>query len=194
MTANESARGVPAATGAEPTTVRPETASQLVELERVQQALVEADERAKSNWEQYLRAVAELDNVRKRAQRDIEAANRYGLEKFAAELLPVKDSLELAVQNAARADARSLREGQEATLQLLSRALEKLGVTVIDPLGEPFDPARHEAMMTQESTTAEPNSVLKVVQLGYELNGRLLRPARVIVAREPASGGQQRWA
>ena len=194
MTANESPRGVPAATGAEPTTVRPETASQLVELERVQQALVEADERAKNNWEQYLRAVAELDNVRKRAQRDIEAANRYGLEKFAAELLPVKDSLELAVQNAARADARSLREGQEATLQLLSRALEKLGVTVIDPLGEPFDPARHEAMMTQESTTAEPNSVLKVVQLGYELNGRLLRPARVIVAREPASGGQQRWA
>ena len=194
MTANESARGVPATTGAEPTTVRPETASQLVELERVQQALVEADERAKSNWEQYLRAVAELDNVRKRAQRDIEAANRYGLEKFVAELLPVKDSLELAVQNATRADAKSLREGQEATLQLLARAIEKLGVTVIDPEGEPFDPARHEAMMTQESTTAEPNSVLKVVQLGYELNGRLLRPARVIVAREPASGGQQRWA
>jgi len=194
MTANESPRGVPATTGAEPTTVLPDTASPLVEVEQLQQALVEADERAKNQREQYLRAVAELDNVRKRAQRDIEAANRYGLEKFAAELLPVKDSLELAVQNAARADARSLREGQEATLQLLSRALEKLGVTVIDPLGEPFDPARHEAMMTQESTTAEPNSVLKVVQLGYELNGRLLRPARVIVAREPASGGQQRWA
>jgi len=194
MTANESPRGVPATTGAEPTTVLPDTASPLVEVEQLQQALVEADERAKNHWQQYLRAVAELDNVRKRAQRDIEAANRYGLEKFAAELLPVKDSLELAVQNAARADARSLREGQEATLQLLSRALEKLGVTVIDPLGEPFDPARHEAMMTQESTTAEPNSVLKVVQLGYELNGRLLRPARVIVAREPASGGQQRWA
>ena len=194
MSANESARGVPTTTGAEPTTVLPETASNLAELERLQQALVESDERAKNHWEQYMRAAAELDNVRKRAQRDIEAANRYGLEKFAAELLPVKDSLELAVQNAARADARSLREGQEATLQLLSRALEKLGVTVIDPLGEPFDPARHEAMMTQESTTAEPNSVLKVVQLGYELNGRLLRPARVIVAREPASGGQQRWA
>jgi len=194
MSANESSRGVPTTTGSEPTTVLPDSASQLVEVEQLQQALVEADERAKNHWQQYLRAVAELDNVRKRAQRDIEAANRYGLEKFAAELLPVKDSLELAVQNAARADARSLREGQEATLQLLSRALEKLGVTVIDPLGEPFDPARHEAMMTQESTTAEPNSVLKVVQLGYELNGRLLRPARVIVAREPASGGQQRWA
>jgi molecular chaperone GrpE len=186
MTANESARGAPAATAAEPTTVLPETASQLVELERLQQALVESDDRAKNHWEQYLRAVAELDNVRKRAQRDIEAANRYGLEKFVAELLPVRDSLELAVQNATRADAKSLREGQEATLQLLARALEKLGVTVIDPEGEPFDPARHEAMMTQESTTAEPDSVLKVVQPGYELNGRLLRPARVIVARAPA--------
>jgi molecular chaperone GrpE len=183
MSANESARGVPAATEAE--TTLPEGSPSAVELERLQQALTEADERAKNHYEQYLRAVAELDNVRKRAQRDIEAANRYGLEKFAAELLPVKDSLELAVQNAGRAEAKSLREGQEATLQLLSRALEKLGVTMIDPAGEPFDPTRHEAMMTQESATAEPDSVLKVVQPGYELNGRLLRPARVIVARAP---------
>jgi len=185
MSANDPARGVPATTGAEPTTVLPETGSRLDEVERLQQLLVEADQRAKDHWEQYLRAAAELDNVRKRAQRDIEAANRYGLEKFAAELLPVRDSLELAVQNSGRADARSLREGQEATLQLLTRALEKLGVTVIDPLGEPFDPARHEAMMAQPSNTAEPNSVLQVVQPGYELNGRLLRPARVIVARAP---------
>ena len=186
MSANDSPRAAPATTGAEPKTVLPEGASQLEELERLQQALAESDERARSHRDQYVRAAAELDNVRKRAQRDIEAANRYGLEKFAAELLPVKDSLELAVQNAGRADLRSLREGQEATLQLLSRALEKLGVTLIDPVGEPFDPARHEAMMAEESKTAEPNSVLKVVQPGYELNGRLLRPARVIVARAPA--------
>src|SRR6266436_6414243 len=172
--------------GGEPTAVLPEAGAQLEEVERLQQALADAEERARSHWEQYLRAVAELDNVRKRAQRDIEAANRYGLEKFASELLPVKDSLELAVQNAGRADASSLRQGQEATLQLLSRALEKLGVTLIDPLGEPFDPARHEAMMAKEAGTAEPNSVLQVVQPGYELNGRLLRPARVIVAKEPA--------
>jgi molecular chaperone GrpE len=186
MTANESGRNGPGNPAAEPTTVLPETAAQLGELERLQQALADSEERARSHWEQYLRAVAELDNVRKRAQRDIEAANRYGLEKFAAELLPVKDSLELAVQNAAGgADVKSLREGQQATLQLLSRALEKLGVTVIDPQGEPFDPTRHEAMMTRESATAEPNSVLQVVQPGYELNGRLLRPARVIVARAP---------
>jgi molecular chaperone GrpE len=170
----------------EQTAVLPETASQLVELERLQQSLAEAEERAKNHWEQYLRAVAELDNVRKRAQRDIEAANRYGLEKFAAELLPVRDSLELAVQNADKAtDPRSLKQGQEATLQLLAKALEKLGIVTINPVGEPFDPARHEAMLAQPSNTAEPNSVLQVVQPGYELNGRLLRPARVIVAKAP---------
>jgi molecular chaperone GrpE len=181
MTVKESREDV-AGGGGEPM----QTAGQLAGQERLQQALAESEERARSNWEQYLRAVAELDNVRKRAQRDIESANRYGLERFAAELLPVKDSLELAVQNAARADVKSLKEGQQATLQLLQKALEKLGISVIDPQGEPFDPARHEAMMAQESATAEPNSVLQVVQPGYELNGRLLRPARVIVAKAPA--------
>jgi molecular chaperone GrpE len=182
MTANERERRD---TGAEATAVLPETASQLVELERLQQALAESEERAKSHWEQYLRAVAELENVRKRAQRDIESANRYGLEKLAQELLPVKDSLELAVANGATADAASLKEGAQATLALLSKALEKFGVRQIDPRGEPFDPARHEAMLAQPSATAEPNSVLNVIQPGYELNGRLLRPARVIVAKEP---------
>jgi molecular chaperone GrpE len=186
MTVDESRRREPPGEpAAEPATVPPESAAELVELERLSQALAESEERARSHWEQYLRAVADLENVRKRAARDVEAANRYGLEKFAQELLPVRDSLELAVQNTGRADARSLAEGQEATLKLLNKALEKLGITAIDPLGEPFDPARHEAMMVQESATAEPNSVLKVVQPGYELNGRLLRPARVIVARAP---------
>jgi molecular chaperone GrpE len=182
---NQSRRDAPEGAAAEPTAVLPETAAQLVELERLQLALAESEERARSHWEQYLRAVADLENVRKRAARDVEAANRYGLEKFARELLPVRDSLELAVQNSGRADARSLAEGQEATLKLLNKALDTLGVQVIDPLGEPFDPARHEAMMAQDSATAEPNSVLQVVQPGYELNGRLLRPARVIVARAP---------
>jgi molecular chaperone GrpE len=169
------------------TAVLPETAAQLVELERLQRALAEADERGRSHWEQYLRAVADLDNVRKRAQRDIEAANRYGLERFVGELLPVKDSLDLAVQNAGQADVASLAAGQAATRQLFERALEKLGVRAVDPAeGERFDPVCHEAVMAQEAGGAEPNSVLKVVQPGYELNGRLLRPARVIVARPPA--------
>jgi molecular chaperone GrpE len=183
MNADEHGQERQGATG-EATAVLPETAAQLVELERLQQALTESEQRAKNHWDQYLRAVADLDNVRKRAQRDIEAANRYGLEKFAQELLPVWDSLDLAVQNAHKAaDLRTLVQGQEATLQLLSKALQKIGVAPINPQGEPFDPARHEAMMAQESATAEPNSVLQVVQPGYELNGRVLRPARVIVSK-----------
>jgi molecular chaperone GrpE len=169
----------------EATAVLPETAAQLVELERLQRSLAEAEERARNHWDQYLRAVADIENVRKRAQRDIEAANRYGLEKFAAELLPVWDSLDLAVKNADKADMASVLQGQKATLQLLAKALEKIGVVAIDPGGQPFDPARHEAMLAQDSKTAEPNSVLQVVQPGYELHGRLLRPARVIVSKAP---------
>src|SRR5215471_5417763 len=133
----------------EPTAVLPETAASLVELERLQQALTEAEERAKNHWDQYLRAVADIENVRKRAQRDVEAAHRYGIDKLAQELLPVRDSLELAVENADRADVQSLASGQEATLKLLAKAFEKLGITEINPLGEPFDPARHEAMLAQ---------------------------------------------
>ncbi len=158
-------------------------ASAMAQLEELQKALTDAEQRAEGLRDQYLRSVAELDNIRKRAQRDVESATRYGLEKFATELLPVKDSLELAVASAAQADARSLAEGQEATLKLLAKAFDKLGIREIDPRGEPFDPARHEAVLMQDSATAEPNSVLQVVQRGYEINGRLLRPARVIVAR-----------
>jgi len=132
-----------------------------------------------------LRAVAELDNVRKRAAREVEQAHKFGVEKLAQELLPVLDSLELAVANAGRADAASLVAGQEATLKLLAKAFEKHQVLALDPVGEPFDPERHEAMVMQPSATAAPDSVLTVVQRGYELNGRLLRPARVIVARAP---------
>jgi molecular chaperone GrpE len=178
MSADESARDAP-----EQTAVLPETAAQLVELERLQQALSQAEERAKANWDQYLRAVADLENIRKCAERDVQAANRYGLEKFAGELIPVLDSLELAVQTGEKADARTLVEGQKATLRLLTRAFEKLGITELDPKGEKFDPNRHEAMMVQESPNAAPDSVIQVVQRGYELNGRVLRPARVIVAK-----------
>ncbi len=179
MNGNEAAERQPPEAG----DVSASSAGELTDPDQLRQALAQSEERARSNWEQYLRAVADLENVRKRAQRDIEAANRYGLEKFAAELLPVQDSLQLAVDNAGKGDVRSLVEGQDATLKLLTRALEKIGVQRIDPIGEPFDPARHEAMLAQESATAEPDSVLQVVQPGYEINGRLLRPARVIVAK-----------
>jgi molecular chaperone GrpE len=129
--------------------------------------------------------MAELDNVRKRAQRDMENAQRFALERFATELLGVRDSLELAVKSADAADARSLAEGQQATLQLLASAFERFSIQRIDPLGAPFDPALHEAVALLESATAPADSVLQVLQSGYQLNGRLLRPARVVVARAP---------
>src|SRR5580692_6281276 len=159
--------------------------SRNLDVAQLQQALAEALQQAGANKDQYLRAVAEIDNVRKRALRDVENASRYGLEKFAVELLPVLDSLQQAVSNTARADPKSLIEGQAATLKLLVKAFAKLDIREIKAVGEPFDPARHEAVMAQESATAEPNSVLQVVQPGYELGGRLLRPARVIVAKAP---------
>jgi len=150
-------------------------------------ALAAAEARADEAQQQYLRALAELENVRKRAARDVEAAHRYALEKFAAELIGVKDSLELGLAAAGGQSPETLREGMDATLKLLTRAFEKFGIVTLDPVGAPFDPQWHEAMAMQESAEQPPGSVLMVVQKGYELNGRLLRPARVIVAREPGA-------
>ena len=147
--------------------------------------LAEARARADEHWSSYLRAVAETDNVRKRAQRDVESASRYAIERFAAELLDVRDSLELGIAAGASAEPARLLEGMEATLRLLNRAFEKSGLSVVDPAGQPFNPEFHEAMATQPSADQPPGTVLAVVQKGYLLNGRLLRPARVLVAREP---------
>jgi molecular chaperone GrpE len=142
--------------------------------------------RADENWDKYLRAVAELDNVRKRASRDVENAHKFALERFATDLLAVCDSLEMAIATGDEASVESLMEGSEATLKLLGSVLQRFGVEEVDPLGEPFDPELHEAMTMQPSADAEPGSVLTVFQKGYALNGRLLRPARVVVAAEPA--------
>jgi molecular chaperone GrpE len=141
---------------------------------------------ADENWDRYLRAAAEVENIRKRATRDVEQARKYALENFGRELLAVKDSLEMGLEAAESADADSLREGSAATLKLLTTTLERFGVSEIDPEGEPFDPEQHEAMTMQPSADVEPGSVLTVIQKGYSLNGRLLRPARVVVASEPA--------
>src|SRR3954452_14126972 len=107
------------------TTVLPETAVALVELERLQTELAAAEERAKNHWEQYLRALADVDNVRKRGAKDLENARQYAVEKFAQDLIAVKDSLELGIQNSGKSDVASLVEGQNATLRLLSKAFEK---------------------------------------------------------------------
>lgn len=145
-------------------------------------------QKAEENWERYLREAAEVQNIRKRAARDVENARRYALENFSRELLQVKDSLEMGLAAAESADIETLLAGKEATLKQLATVLEQFGVTEIEPTGEPFDPELHEAMTLQPSAAAEPGSVLAVVQKGYALNGRLLRPARVIVAAEP--GGE----
>jgi molecular chaperone GrpE len=170
----------------EKTTVLPETAVALVEMERLQQELLGSEERAKNHWEQYLRALADVENVRKRAAKDLENTRQFAVEKFAQDLIAVKDSLELAILNSekagtSKADVASLIEGQNATLRLLAKAFEKAQIEEINPEGTPFNPELHEAMMAQPSD-APPNTVLSVVQRGYQLNGRLLRPARVIVS------------
>lgn len=156
--------------------------------------LEEAEARAEQHRADFLRAIAELENYRKRAAREIESARQYGVERFAAELLPVADSLAAGV-DAAATDPATQIEGQRATLRLLGKAFERAGITEVDPLGLPFDPALHEAMATRASAEHPPHTVLQVVQRGYVLNGRLLRPARVIVSTaaeapsEPAAGG-----
>ena len=157
----------------------PIPASDEVTLESVQ---AKADE----NWNLYLRAVAEAENIRKRSVRDVENARKYGLEGFGRDMLAVVDSLEMGLTAAAASNSAddTLRQGSEATLKLLITTLERFGVTVIDPEGEPFNPEWHEAISMQPSDDAEPGSVLKVIQKGYSLNGRLLRPACVIVAAE----------
>jgi len=170
----------------EKTTVLPETAVALVEMERLKGELAAAEERAKNHWEQYLRALAEIDNVRKRGARDLESTRQFAIEKFAQDLIAVRDSLELAVANAEKtnsdkADVASLIEGEKATLRLLAKAFEKAQIEEVNPEGQPFNPELHEAMMTQPSDAA-PNTVLLVIQRGYQLNSRLLRPARVVVS------------
>lgn len=176
----------------EKTVVLPETALQLVEMERLQVELAASEERAKNHWDQYMRAVAEIDNVRKRAAKDLENTRHFAVEKFAQDLVAVKDSLELAIatyskDGGAQPDVASLVEGQNATLRLLSKAFEKAQIEEINPQqGQPFNPEVHEAMMTQPSE-APANTVVAVIQRGYLLNGRLLRPARVIVSTEKSS-------
>jgi len=165
----------------EKTEVLPETAVQLVELERLKSELLAAEERAKTHWDQYMRALAEMDNIRKRAAKDLEGTRQFAVEKFAQDLIGVKDSLELALANAGKADVASLIEGQSATLRLLAKAFEKAQIEEVNPEGQPFNPELHEAMMAQPSDAA-PNTVLTVIQRGYTLNGRLLRPARVVVS------------
>jgi molecular chaperone GrpE len=153
-------------------------------VESLQEALDKAEAQVKENWNLYLSAQAELQNFRKRTERELHNAHKFALEKFIVELLPVKDSLEMGIVAATESDnIAKLREGSELTLKMLATALDKSGVEEIDPQGDKFNPELHEAMAMQPSDQSEPNTVLQVIQKGYRLNERLIRPAMVIVAQ-----------
>ena len=156
-------------------------------VEELKAALAAAEAKAAQNWDSYLRAVAEQDNIRKRGQRDVEQAHKFGVERLLGDLLPVKDSLELALQSLGdKPETAALATGVSMTLKLLTTALERQGVEELSPAkGEAFDPEWHEAMAAQESTEVPADRVLVTVQKGYALNGRLLRAARVLVAKAP---------
>ena len=150
--------------------------------------LEDARSKADEHWDQLMRTRAELENLRKRNQRDLENAHKFALEKFSQDLLQVWDSLELGHQAAQdeQADIDKLREGTELTLKLLTDVMQKNGIEQVDPDGEPFNPEYHQAMSMQEREDVAPNTVVAVVQKGYVLNGRLLRPAMVMVSKAAA--------
>ncbi|HQC71978.1 MAG TPA: nucleotide exchange factor GrpE [Candidatus Competibacteraceae bacterium] len=160
-------------------TVEPE---EFAALQReLDQALAKADE----HWKLYLGAHAEMENLRKRAEREVQNAHKFALERFFGELLPVRDSLELGLAAASESvDVTQLRAGVELTLRQLAAAMEKFGARDVNPAaGVRFNPAEHEAMAMVPTDQAEPNTVVQVVQKGYSLNERLIRPAKVLVAQ-----------
>ena len=154
--------------------------------EDLRNQLAEAQASADRHRDDYLRVIAEMDNLRKRTAREIETAQRYAVEKFAGDLLEARDSLERGIA-AAGDGTNSVVEGLQATLRLVDKAFERAGVSMIDPQGQAFDPQQHEAMATIEAAELAPGSIASVVQKGYLLNGRVLRPARVLVARQPST-------
>ena len=152
--------------------------------------LEDARGKADEHWDQVVRLQAEMNNLRKRSERDLANAHKFALERFANELLPVKDSLEmgLAAFDVDDADPDKLREGVALTLQMLAGAMDKVAIQEVNPLNERFNPDFHQAMSMQERDDVEPNTVVTVVQKGYTLNDRLIRPAMVIVSKSPGAG------
>ncbi|MBL4712528.1 MAG: nucleotide exchange factor GrpE [Gammaproteobacteria bacterium] len=161
----------------EATTESPEKNADSLEAQ-----LENAQAKAKENWDQYLRAKAEMDNLRRRNTKDVENAHKYGIEKFANELLPVLDGMAMGLSTE-DASAESLREGVELTLSMLGKMMENLGIEEVDPLNEKFDAEKHQAMSMQPNADVEPNTVIAVMQKGYVLNDRLIRPAMVMVSK-----------
>ncbi len=154
----------------------PEAELLAARVEELEQGLAEAKDQA-------LRAAAEAQNVRRRAEQEAEKARKFALEKFVRELLPVVDSLEKALEAMADEATEAHREGVSMTLKMQLDAMAKFGVEAVEPAGEPFDPQLHEAMAMVPNPELEPNTVMEVMQKGYLLNGRLVRPAMVVVSQ-----------
>lgn len=149
----------------------------------LEEKLTLTEQQSHENWEKAVRATAELDNVQRRAEREIANAHRFGMEKMASSLIPVIDSLEQALQSAEKEQSQTMTEGLELTMKLFLDVLTKFDIKQINPEGLPFDPQQHEAMSIQETGDVAPNTVLLVFQKGYVLNDRVIRPARVIVSK-----------
>ncbi|KXI21864.1 nucleotide exchange factor GrpE [Photobacterium sanguinicancri] len=160
-------------------------AARIAELEA---ALLASDAKAKDAVDASLRARAEGENVRRRSEQEIDKARKFALNKFAEELLPVIDNMERAIEMTDKNDEalKPMLEGVELTLKTMTSTVEKFGLKQIDPMGEAFNPEFHQAMTIQESADFAPNSVMLVMQKGYELNGRVIRPAMVMVSKAPA--------
>jgi molecular chaperone GrpE len=152
-----------------------------LELEK---KLSEMEAKANDYWNKELRTQAELENVRRRAERDVTKAHKYALEKFVADLLPIVDSLDRALQSDVGDNdlAKKIHEGIELTMNMYLKTLEKHGVNQVDPLGDQFNPELHQAIATQPSEEYQTNTVIEVLQKGFILNDRLIRPALVVVA------------
>lgn len=180
---DQPASDVPASPGPQPSGLEVELAACLAKLD-------EAQAQAAAARDGQLRAIADMDNVRKRAEREVANATRYGSEKLLGELLGVADSLDLGLTAAAKPEAQpgALLEGMQLTQKQLLAMMERHGVTQIDPAGLPFNPDQHEAVAMVPSVDVAPNHVLNVMQKGYRLHDRLLRPAMVMVARAPDGG------
>ena len=160
-------------------TVAPEA-----EENSLEKQLEDAKAQAADNLEQLMRARAEMENIRRRSEKELTNARKYALEKFAQELLPVIDSMEmgLAAAQDENADVAKLREGTEMTLKMFETAVEKFGIKSVHPHGEAFNPEHHQAMTMVDSQEHEPNTIIDVMQKGYLLNERLVRPAMVVVS------------
>ncbi|MBD8491963.1 nucleotide exchange factor GrpE [Pseudomonas syringae] len=146
------------------------------------------EEQLAAAQDQSLRVAADLQNVRRRAEQDVEKAHKFALEKFAGDLLPIIDSLERGLDLSSPDDQsiRPMREGIELTLKMFQDTLKRYQLEAVDPHGQPFNADQHQAMAMEENANVEPNTVLKVFQKGYQLNGRLLRPAMVVVSKAPS--------